>query len=52
MDDPWKHVPRLDTGAPRRRGLSDRAVPILLVASMVLLALMPILILAVVWIML
>lgn len=52
MDDPWKHIPRLESGAPRSRGLSDRTVSTLLVACVVLLALMPFLIVATVWIML
>ncbi len=48
MDDPWQHIPPLATGAPRRHGCSDRTVRILLVTSILLLALMPILILAMV----
>ena len=52
MDDPWQHIPQVGGSAPRRRALPDRMVRFLLVATVVILALMPFLIVAALWIML
>lgn len=48
-DDPWQYVPPLNAAASRRLKLPDSAVAPLLMITIVLLALMPIIILAVVF---
>jgi hypothetical protein len=48
MDDPWQHVPSLEDAVPRRLKLPEWAIAAILVISIVLLALMPIIIVAIV----
>ena len=48
VDDPWQHVPPLEDAAPHPARPHDRAVTTLLVISLVLLALTPIIVVALV----